>query len=112
MDTVSPGIVGWRCWDLPHLGIFPSRREHSAVLDCPGTPKILLHLCGVFSGWKVRKGQVSLIYMARVRKCGLTVWQDPKKKVFLKIYQFLSELVSQDQIFPNAATAAELSIHI
>lgn len=35
-----------------------------------------------------------------------------KKEVFLKIYQFLSELVSQDQIFPNAATAAELSIHI
>lgn len=45
-DTLSPGIVGWRCWILPYLGIFPSSREHSATLDRPRTPKSLQHFYG------------------------------------------------------------------
>lgn len=47
-DTVSPGIVGWRCWILPYLGIFPSWREHSAISECPRTPKNLQHFYEVF----------------------------------------------------------------
>lgn len=35
-----------------------------------------------------------------------------KKGVFKDKPQSLSELLSQDQIFPNPGTAAELSVHI
>lgn len=81
-DTVSPGIMGWRCWILPYLGIFPSRGEHSATSECPRTPKSLQHFYGFFGfvfffrmdTVECQEGQVSLICTARVKKCGLSAW--------------------------------------